>query len=401
MNQGKLSGCKKAEIFLLCFLSMASYSHPLAVNSCEELEQLKERQEKMETIPEVHFQSAVGFSFWFLSKQFFTFEGRFPNSLKELCESPYVPVDCKEYKFPSETLEGIRQFISFPFLFFEELKPGEQGHCEMFTRPSSKHPDATELVVVADGPVCEGGKIVVKRQEAIVISALNWPTGTYPYYLPGIPEPLKRAYAVQEALRQAIMDFEDIFREKPLRSVEKFLELYPFSQKLKNDYTGGYAHLVQSPSPGDFRIILPEKHGVRTRVEVYSDRGIPVDKDLSENWVNKPPNTPKIEGPASGAVLEKLNFSCTATDRDNDWLIYQFHFGDSSKDVDSVDFESPEVASGTPFTTTHAFSSPGTYRVYCRAVESRLRDRRFMPSFWSRSLKVEIKQLVPGGLAFP
>jgi len=401
MKKGRLWGWKRGAGWFLCLFLVASYPNPLAVNTCEELAQLEEGTQKLMKNPEIAFQSAVMDMEQFLNvgSQFFTiYEGRPPESIRELCDSPYVPVDCREYQMIYPSPEG-GEPLRIPLLFFfEEVAPGEPGHLEMFIhRPSQEYPqspDVVDFVVTMDYPVCEGGKIVLKPQER-VRQAYRYRNSGSPIYRPDVPEPLKRASVVESALHTHMDAFEKIFQERPLRSLEKFLSVYPFANKLRNDYTGGYARPVTSPSPGDFKVIMDE--GI-TYVEVFGGSGKYSSFELMDwEWKNEPPLKATLAGPASGRVGEKMEFTCTATDPENDPLTYNFHFYKfRSEPKWSYDIKSPEVASGTPFTATYTFTTPGEYIVYCTPIDKKPEDKVFdLKWYWGNNtthLKVTITE---------
>lgn len=108
------------------------------------------------------------------------------------------------------------------------------------------------------------------------------------------------------------------------------------------------------------------------------------DHDLTAHftYVNNPPNIPsKPSGPTSGCIQRLYPYSTTTTDPDGDYVYYQFDWGDGT-----VSTIGPYL-SGDNVSTSHAWSSVGTYDVTVRAKDS----YGLWSGGWSPSLRVTIE----------
>ena len=97
---------------------------------------------------------------------------------------------------------------------------------------------------------------------------------------------------------------------------------------------------------------------------------------------NAAPTTPTTpSGPISGLVGSSYSYSTSATDSDiGDTLTYTFDWGDGTTNVTGA------VASGTPVSQTHIWSTAGTYLVKAMATDS-----NGVSSDWSGTISVTIK----------
>ena len=73
---------------------------------------------------------------------------------------------------------------------------------------------------------------------------------------------------------------------------------------------------------------------------------------------NTPPTKPALIGVASGKTNTTYTFTALATDPDEDQIKYAFSFGDNT-DLVFSDF----LTSGTAYTVSHSWDSPGLYTV--------------------------------------
>jgi hypothetical protein len=100
-------------------------------------------------------------------------------------------------------------------------------------------------------------------------------------------------------------------------------------------------------------------------------------------WGNKnpnPPNTPSgPSGPTAGYTGVSYTYSTSATDPDGDKIYYKFDWGDEK----SIWFG--PFTSGNSFSTSHSWSSAGTYQVKVRA-----KDVHGALSDWNTGISVKI-----------
>ena len=81
---------------------------------------------------------------------------------------------------------------------------------------------------------------------------------------------------------------------------------------------------------------------------------------------NTAPTKPVLIGITSGKINTTYTFTAFSTDPDDDQIKYAFSFGDSS-DIAFSDF----LNSGTSFTSSHSWESPGLYVVNVNVKDSR------------------------------
>lgn len=93
----------------------------------------------------------------------------------------------------------------------------------------------------------------------------------------------------------------------------------------------------------------------------YSDECIAA---IPEGGQNNPPEAPDIDGPASGNTGTSYDYTFTSTDPDGDDIKYYIKWGDGDSEWTSF------VASGTPVTVSHTWSSQGTFSIEAKAKDS-------------------------------
>jgi len=279
-------------------LLWAQTRSPLTVSTCEEWNQLLTRTEKLQNTPEVAAIIQVGAFVMSESMRLFAaFERHYPSSLEEVCSSPYVPQNCDDIPVIFEDATGQRQNYPFPF-FFRELRPGDIGYMELYTQPGKTRGE-DQLLMRTYIPECQGEGITVKPDAWILSSRLEScikqpGVSQWVMYRRGTPAGLKRALAVQKFLDEFLNRHYTRIFGKPLSTLSpvEWKEM-PALQKFRNDFTGGYAQWVNSPSSGNFQI-FPDKclvwsGGSETRVDcvkvvAYGSRGIPVEEELLQDW---------------------------------------------------------------------------------------------------------------------
>lgn len=97
-------------------------------------------------------------------------------------------------------------------------------------------------------------------------------------------------------------------------------------------------------------------------------------------YPNQKPNTPsRPSGPTSGYEYTSYSYSTSTTDPDGDSVRYQFDWGDGSTSTTGL------YASGTTVSSSHSWSSTGTFYIKVRA-----KDFHDVWSDWSTALSVTI-----------
>lgn len=98
-------------------------------------------------------------------------------------------------------------------------------------------------------------------------------------------------------------------------------------------------------------------------VDYPSDPGCTDPSDADENG---PPTTPTApSGPASGQPGQSLTYTTSSTDPDGNTIRYTFDWGDTTQTA------TDPMPSGVGVASSHSWSSPGSYCVKARAVDSR------------------------------
>jgi len=87
---------------------------------------------------------------------------------------------------------------------------------------------------------------------------------------------------------------------------------------------------------------------------------------------NTPPEKPDIDGLTSGNAGTSYDYTFTSTDPDGDNIKYYIKWGDGDSEWTSF------VASGTPVTVSHTWSSQGTF-----SIEAKAKDSNGAESGWS------------------
>jgi PKD repeat protein len=82
--------------------------------------------------------------------------------------------------------------------------------------------------------------------------------------------------------------------------------------------------------------------------------------------VNQPPTQPTIAGPTNGTTNTTYNYRVLATDPDNDTIRYSIVWGDGTSSGES----SPFLPSGTAFTFSHRWTTPGQYIIIVSVTDN-------------------------------
>ena len=85
---------------------------------------------------------------------------------------------------------------------------------------------------------------------------------------------------------------------------------------------------------------------------------------LMSSWQNKEPDTPIIEGSASGSAQIMYNYSVVSSDYSNHDIIYEINWGDGSSEYTSSYFES-----NVSQNISHRWEADGTYLIQVRAID--------------------------------
>lgn len=124
---------------------------------------------------------------------------------------------------------------------------------------------------------------------------------------------------------------------------------------------------------------------VKARAQDDSDRWSDWSSSRTVNIVNRAPYTPSTpSGPSSGNHGTSYSYSTSTTDPDGDSIYYKFDWGDGTTSVVGP------YTSGSPASTSHIWSSAGTYNVKACA-----KDQYCDWGSWSSTLTVSMANRAP------
>ncbi|MEO0089131.1 MAG: PQQ-binding-like beta-propeller repeat protein [candidate division WOR-3 bacterium] len=105
---------------------------------------------------------------------------------------------------------------------------------------------------------------------------------------------------------------------------------------------------------------------------------------------NQKPSRPTLQGPSYGLINTYYKFTATATDPDNDSILYKFIWGDGREIITGF------VASGTAVTESISYADTGTYVIKVVA-----QDNKYVWSDTSEPIEFKVKkELGPGDIVF-
>ncbi|MEO0130354.1 MAG: PQQ-binding-like beta-propeller repeat protein [candidate division WOR-3 bacterium] len=105
---------------------------------------------------------------------------------------------------------------------------------------------------------------------------------------------------------------------------------------------------------------------------------------------NQKPSRPTLQGPSYGLINTYYKFTATATDPDNDSILYKFIWGDGRDTITGF------VASGTAVTESISYADTGTYVIKVVA-----QDNKYVWSDTSEPIEFKVKkELGPGDIVF-
>ncbi len=218
------------------------------------------------------------------------FEGKLPSSMKEICDGPYMPVDCKE-------IPNI--LIGKPLL---ETPRGTLGWFEY--EPPVNPTDFSQPIYFLETVLkIAGNRVTVGEDRTPNHMLPNMRRGKIVTYPKTLGDAWKTALAVRIVLGAVVSMFPWCRQERLPRSFEELIELSPFLKKLRNGFSGEYARLTMfrvfhpttekeawkiyrevklntTGPPGDFAIILlkiPELHFARQPILVFGADGRDID----------------------------------------------------------------------------------------------------------------------------
>ncbi len=266
---------------------------------CEELKRWEDMLDRLEEDPVDRTELELFRALFTGGFKFFTaFERRFPKNLEEICAGRYTPVNCEDLHFPFISLSGEK--IRIPLLdLLRSLKPGEVLYQEWVVQPGKERvlDRAIERMYVPD---CTTGELILKIYEYDMgnLARYLFPYVTYVnkvqvarMYRQDTPAGYRRALVVRDFLRDFLHLYPRLF-QRPLSSlkIDNWHNDVELLKKLRNDFTGGYAQWVSTPSPGNFQIfyeVTPQGDEF-IRVEIYGEKGLPIDEELRQYWTEPP-----------------------------------------------------------------------------------------------------------------
>ncbi len=166
---------------------------------------------------------------------FWLWEQKYPQNMKELCESPYFPFRCNDFKSPWTGKNILEGTPGDPGTFQISRLDGGNG----VTVEYSFYPDA-------DGE---------KQNRKIDIRDLASSSGAQLCrdLVEGWNEQEKTAATVAKTV-QSLANSASLYRRyrnKP-KTFDELLQRVPILKFLRNEFTGGYATVSDTPSEGNF-----------------------------------------------------------------------------------------------------------------------------------------------------
>lgn len=210
------------------------------------------------------------------------FEGKLPGTIKEVCESPYMPFPCQEILNP---------YTKKPLL---ETPAGTAGHVE-YKPPQDLKSLPPFLPLYLTVPDWEDNPLSVKERQTFITIGPYSPDYVYKGLL-GLEPAWGTAAGMEHLIASSITAFTACTGGRGPQSFEELANMFPYLRKLRNGFTGGYANLIFERTiptnasreevekqikelkkfkgtPGDFAIVW---NGLPSRVVVYGldGRGI-------------------------------------------------------------------------------------------------------------------------------
>ncbi|MHA2637354.1 MAG: hypothetical protein V2G34_07265 [bacterium JZ-2024 1] len=166
---------------------------------------------------------------------YMTFEAKKPESVEELCGSPYMPVDCKDILNPFtdkpllETPPGTYGW--FTISTSNTSDPFSPGHFH-FLLPDEEDPNLKPIEVVNDNFLKLDSPPSLHGQQSAI------------FFLPKhLDDGWKTATAVQHSLAYVFSKYR-ICKKRMPTSFEELKEMFPFLSKLRNGFRKNYAQLA-------------------------------------------------------------------------------------------------------------------------------------------------------------
>jgi len=118
-----------------------------------------------------------------------------------------------------------------------------------------------------------------------------------------------------------------------------------------NDHEDNHGENFEDIIPGNIQVVM----GVYNNQNGYVDQ-------TTKGFINSPPTSPEIDGPASGKVGEEFDFTFVSEAPDNIPLCYYINWGDESFNDWFGPFDSGEIVK-----VSHNWSTKGRYTIKARA----------------------------------
>ncbi len=285
-------------IVVLSLLFLGTAEDPFRVETCEELEKFRNIvREKRKSDKELQLRTRFALS---VRKSIYLTlfresEWRYPENYEELCEKPYLPLDCAEITLYFVDPTG--EILRLPFTyFFQERKIGEPYYFNIGVRKGNS-PGTDQDFSYGFYQECEEGKVVVKKREnngfelKEMLGSLGR-DGRRWVQRRDTPVPLRVAWGAEMVLREAVDTYTRVYNQ-PIRSLEQLYGIFPELRKLKNAYTGGYVQAVEvpetveaeAPSPGNLLVRIPEKENESIYFRAFGETGYPAVYEFGEYWL--------------------------------------------------------------------------------------------------------------------
>ncbi|MHA2612023.1 MAG: hypothetical protein V2G52_06385 [bacterium JZ-2024 1] len=169
---------------------------------------------------------------------FQVFEKRAPESLEELCASPYIVVECKDILAPFQNVALL------------QATPKKRGYFSL--TPDPTRPPAVILSYVrGENSVQTYSFPNVSLPAHLIPSLLDEKT------VEGWTPEMKTSFLAARFFYIKMDEYKEVNSGKNPKTLEEVYQVFPLLRKLRNPFSGGYAEAVvipcfgTSPGPGD------------------------------------------------------------------------------------------------------------------------------------------------------